>query len=189
MRQDYFVILQDFVLILLSQNACDFRRIVDLLCKSMTFLISDNFFSVWSFQRTISNNILFRFLLRWLLLSLIWHPPTFPHRRQCSIIGRPGLNHRVRDGNGCFPWAHRHQKFLIFDWRWGDSNPWPPACKAGALPTELHPQRFYLVGLRRLELPTSRLSGVRSNRLSYKPIWFKSSKPFGSFFSFLSLIT
>ena len=27
------------------------------------------------------------------------------------------------------------------------------------------------VGLRRLELPTSRLSGVRSNRLSYKPIF------------------
>ena len=27
-----------------------------------------------------------------------------------------------------------------------------------------------LVGLRRLELPTSRLSGVRSNRLSYKPL-------------------
>ena len=26
------------------------------------------------------------------------------------------------------------------------------------------------VGLRRLELPTSRLSGVRSNRLSYKPL-------------------
>ncbi len=29
---------------------------------------------------------------------------------------------------------------------------------------------FFSVGLRRLELPTSRLSGVRSNRLSYKPI-------------------
>ena len=26
-----------------------------------------------------------------------------------------------------------------------------------------------IMGLRRLELPTSRLSGVRSNRLSYKP--------------------
>ena len=25
-------------------------------------------------------------------------------------------------------------------WRWGESNSWPPACKAGALPTELHPQ-------------------------------------------------
>ena len=29
-----------------------------------------------------------------------------------------------------------------------------------------------LVGLRGLEPPTSRLSGVRSNHLSYKPIWF-----------------
>lgn len=28
-------------------------------------------------------------------------------------------------------------------WRWGDSNSWPPACKAGALPTELHPQKIY----------------------------------------------
>ena len=25
-------------------------------------------------------------------------------------------------------------------WRWGGSNSWPPACKAGALPAELHPQ-------------------------------------------------
>ena len=28
-------------------------------------------------------------------------------------------------------------------WRWWDSNPWPPACRAGALPAELHPQRVY----------------------------------------------
>ena len=27
-------------------------------------------------------------------------------------------------------------------WRWWDSNPWPPACRAGALPTELHPLIF-----------------------------------------------
>ena len=27
-------------------------------------------------------------------------------------------------------------------WRWWDSNPWPPACRAGALPTELHPLFF-----------------------------------------------
>ena len=27
-------------------------------------------------------------------------------------------------------------------WRWGDSNPWPPACRAGALPAELHPHGF-----------------------------------------------
>ena len=27
-------------------------------------------------------------------------------------------------------------------WRWRESNSWPPACKAGALPTELHPHVF-----------------------------------------------
>ena len=29
-------------------------------------------------------------------------------------------------------------------WRWWDSNPWPPACRAGALPAELHPHLFGL---------------------------------------------
>ena len=42
---------------------------------------------------------------------IIWRPPALPHRLQCSTIGRLGLNHRVRDGNGCVPQAHRHQKF------------------------------------------------------------------------------
>ena len=31
-------------------------------------------------------------------------------------------------------------------------------------------RRYEMVGLRGLEPPTSRLSGVRSNHLSYKPI-------------------
>ena len=48
------------------------------------------------------------------LSFLIWRPPALPHRRQCSTIGRPGLNHRVRDGYGCFPRAYRHQKSLLF---------------------------------------------------------------------------
>ena len=30
-------------------------------------------------------------------------------------------------------------------WRWWDSNPWPPACRAGALPTELHPHKIWFV--------------------------------------------
>ena len=34
---------------------------------------------------------------------LIRQPPAFPHRLQCSIIGRLSLNLRVRDENGCFP--------------------------------------------------------------------------------------
>src|SRR5437870_8339907 len=36
--------------------------------------------------------------------------------------------------------------------------------------------RNSLVGLGRVELPTSRLSGVRSNQLSYRPITFLSAR-------------
>jgi hypothetical protein len=96
-------------------------------------------------------------------------------------------------------------------WSQTGSNRRPPACKAGALPTELWPlfaaansgrrpqserppasaslaarqpsyrrarraeaaERRRLVGLGRLELPTSRLSSARSNQLSYKPNSFE----------------
>ena len=58
-------------------------------------------------------------------------------------------------------------------WSQTGSNRRPPACKAGALPTELWPRSkrkpLEVVGLGRLELPTSRLSSARSNQLSYKP--------------------
>ena len=74
-------------------------------------------------------------------------------------------------------------------WSQTDSNRRHPACKAGALPTELWPLTLRvscvspgelgvgcvryagrLVGPIRLELMTSRLSSVRSNQLSYGPI-------------------
>ena len=42
-----------------------------------------------------------------------WRPPTLPYRLQYSTIGRLGLNHRVRDGNGCYPQTHRHQKYAV----------------------------------------------------------------------------
>src|SRR5262245_43024694 len=79
-------------------------------------------------------------------------------------------------------------------WSQTGSNRRPPACKAGALPTELWPLRdeesrsrqsrqqrpsapplidlagfLKMVGLDRLERSTSPLSGVRSNHLSYRP--------------------
>ena len=58
-------------------------------------------------------------------------------------------------------------------WSQAGSNRRPPACKAGALPAELWPHKFFeleeVVGLGRFELPTSPLSGVRSNQLSYRP--------------------
>ena len=45
-----------------------------------------------------------------MLLIGCWQPPALPHRLQCSTIGRIGLNRRVLDGNGCFPYTHRHQQ-------------------------------------------------------------------------------
>ena len=45
----------------------------------------------------------------WAIPPEVWHPLMFPRRYQRSIFSRSGLNHRVRDGNGCYPWPHRHQ--------------------------------------------------------------------------------
>ena len=42
---------------------------------------------------------------------------------------------------------------LKFWWSWWDSNPRPLRCERSALSTELQPQNFLLVGIRRLELP------------------------------------
>ena len=58
-------------------------------------------------------------------------------------------------------------------WSRSGSNRRPQACKARALPTELRPLKrrstSQVVGPGRVERPTSRLSGVRSNHLSYEP--------------------
>ncbi len=71
-------------------------------------------------------------------------------------------------------------------WSQTGSNRRPPACKAGALPTELWPRSRRksetperVVGLGRLELPTSRLSSARSNQLSYKPKTITVIRPAG----------
>ena len=52
-------------------------------------------------------------LVKPVILFLIWQPPAFPYRHQYSIIGRFRLNHRVRDVDGCFPKAYRHQKYDV----------------------------------------------------------------------------
>ena len=41
--------------------------------------------------------------------------------------------------DGLLNYIKQHWIWLLGWWRWTGSNRWPPACKAGALPTELHP--------------------------------------------------
>jgi hypothetical protein len=55
-------------------------------------------------------------------------------------------------------------------WRMTGSNRRPPACKAGALPAELIPQRMEMVGLVGFEPTTPALSRRCSNQLSYRPL-------------------
>ena len=85
----------------------------------------------------------------------------------CSIVNLPlRVFQASPDSQSPFQGLLSEKATLSFWWSWTGLNRRPPACKAGALPVELQP---HLVGLDRLELSTSRLSGARSNRLSYRP--------------------
>src|SRR3974377_900832 len=77
-----------------------------------------------------------------------------------------------------------HDTLVISWWSQSGSNRRPSRCKRDALPAELWPRpfetgfadawtQFNLVGLGGVEPPTSPLSGVRSNQLSYRPLWRK----------------
>ena len=58
-------------------------------------------------------SVLSEFMERFLnSFFIIRQPPALPCRLQHSTIGLLGLNHRVRDGYGCFPQAHRHRKIV-----------------------------------------------------------------------------
>src|SRR5215469_7621329 len=92
-------------------------------------------------------------------------------RMQRAAIGRSRLCIQVRDSVEEDPGCLRGEGW----WSQPGSNRRPQACKASALPTELWPRsqdrlrKRRLVGPGRVERPTSRLSGVRSNHLSYEP--------------------
>ena len=49
-------------------------------------------------------------------------------------------NYRNRLTRRSASWTYGFRSFNRW-WRWRDSNPWPSACRADALPTELHPRK------------------------------------------------
>ena len=106
------------------------------------------FFSWWAQSSSHST-------LSWLILSYL--PSSFLSFSACSLWwAQVDSNHRPHAYQACAltTWAMRpfdygcpfHPLpvfptwFPCWWWRWGGSNSWPPACKAGALPAELHPR-------------------------------------------------
>ena len=80
--------------------------------------------------------------------------PFFIGCRHCLLVGSSGLEPPTSCLSGMRsnllsyePVDYFRCVLLSFSratwWRWGDSNPWPPACRAGALPAELHPLGFF----------------------------------------------
>ena len=71
-----------------------------------TFFLFVNYFLVLTlpYVRVRTKNLKSTSLrLEFLRFLCFRQPPTLPCRLQHSTIGRSSLNHRVRDGNGCFP--------------------------------------------------------------------------------------
>ena len=95
----------------------------------MSVTSSGSVISHLPFPRITSSDVLYlslencSFLNEWIFLlfrmqfsrceNLCWRSPALPGRLQPGTIGRTGLNHRVRDGNGCLPCTHQHQQISL----------------------------------------------------------------------------
>ena len=103
-------------------------------------------------------------------------PAIRPSSRQALARSTKLINCIGKDRNTSICSTRRQDLTVQPWWSQTGSNRRPHACKARALPAELWPRNqktnahsMSVVGLGRLELPTSRLSSARSNQLSYKP--------------------
>ena len=136
------------------------------------------------FSRMSWSNICFhRYFSQYLSLYEVFNVHSLRKAKPLEVSSK--LLYQSTFISNAFGSGQLHSFMFLTEWRWRDSNSWPPACKAGALPTELHPHLVMAIlfnclpmGLSGLEPPTSRVSGVRSNRLSYKPSVVSDARKF-----------
>ena len=89
-----------------------------------------------------------------------------PLRRRRDSTPQPRVKRRLASNE--LQYRSATPPDMLSEWRIGESNPWPPACKAGALPTEPIPHDTVVVVRGGIEPPASAVSERRSHRLSYR---------------------
>ena len=70
--------------------------------------------------------------------------------------------------NNCLLFKKAARFSSLLWWRWTGSNRWPPACKAGALPTELHPRKTWWAWMELNHRPHA-YQACALTELSYRP--------------------
>ena len=146
-------------LTLLFFRFSNYLRIRDLI--NLTLLVV---FWNWSYpyhsEKPFLILLVFCFPLGFDLYLSVLLASSLYHRLHCSVfkvqlkgffVGFPYCN---LSSLSCISWFLRGRRVCVYTrprkisfgaikwsnwWRWGGSNSWPPACKAGALPAELHP--------------------------------------------------
>ena len=109
-----------------------------------------------------------------LLLYSVFNEHFLSEALLSSVVGSSGLEPPTSRLSGARSNHLSYEPIKLFDvsrlsrlsftascrwWRWWDSNPWPPACRAGALPTELHPH----IGVSR----SLKIEQLRSKHIAY----------------------
>ena len=124
-------------------SQCQGIRPAPFLAWPFSLLFFDSSFANKSFRKIVDLSKII-----YLLLSLRSHYSVFkvhrnlatvslPYYIQIKMVGSSGLEPPTSRLSGA---RSNHLSYEPVWWRWGGSNSWPPACKAGALPAELHPR-------------------------------------------------
>ena len=91
----------------------------------------------WPMVFGISNSNYLSYLFS--LMFQLTFPVTFNFKKDLILLIAFALDIQI-----IYLYSIQLSKFIdshmLSWWRWGESNSWPPACKAGALPAELHPR-------------------------------------------------
>jgi hypothetical protein len=122
-------------------------------------------------------------LIRCMTLEIIYSSsPALDRPGQCVVEARgfePLTSGLQSPRSAKLSYAPVHKRFCVGWLRGRDLNPRPLGYEPNELPDCSTPRQCYknVVGLGRFELPTSRLSGVRSNQLSYRPVSLLSAFP------------